>query len=529
MHILFSALVEELRRRVGVQGYHVGEVGYLSGVALFPRRFIPGQTTLDTDTLYICDYRDLRLQEPTLELPPLLCVVEPGVSVDEVFFLGRSIAVVHGKTQAEVLLLLSEMLYNYGCSSSTLTDLTHRFLCCQSVFDLMEAGYEALGNPLLLTDSNMRVIAFTDPHMISAPSYHTLVGQSHLPAGLPDSTSAGIAGGPVQVLDGVAAAGLPEGYCMALTVRGKAVGYLHLSAFNRPVVPKDAQILTLLGNLLSVELWHRPSQQDNTLTAEQEHLIREILDNSAGNLLQVQAAQARLDMKLNPHLYAIVVQLQNTQIVPHESFYNLAKLFAAQFPHAFGLFHRSSILLLIDTPEELVNPASVLTPLQPLLEQYKLVAGMSNAFPSLHQLRGFAFQARKAIQLGQRLHPEQTVFLFKDYSIYFMLELSLQHETLETFCSPELLRLSQNSLETGNDLLETLRVYLKCGRNKALTARELFVHVSTVKYRMTQIQEIMGLDLDDDDNALKLMLSFKLLEYQQVFQRSEPTEEFWKV
>ncbi len=104
----------------------------------------------------------------------------------------------------------------------------------------------------------------------------------------------------------------------------------------------------------------------------------------------------------------------------------------------------------------------------------------------------------------------------------------MKNESLEAFCSPDLIRLSEYSQQNENDLLETLRMYLKCGRNKALTAREMFVHVSTVKYRMTQIQDIIGLDLENDDNALKLMLSFKMLEYQELFQREEAVEQFWQ-
>jgi DNA-binding PucR family transcriptional regulator len=44
------------------------------------------------------------------------------------------------------------------------------------------------------------------------------------------------------------------------------------------------------------------------------------------------------------------------------------------------------------------------------------------------------------------------------------------------------------------DLLETLVTYLETGRSLELTARELFVHSNTVRYRLKRISEIIGWD-----------------------------------
>lgn len=74
------------------------------------------------------------------------------------------------------------------------------------------------------------------------------------------------------------------------------------------------------------------------------------------------------------------------------------------------------------------------------------------------------------------------------------------------------------------ELLDTLRAYLSCDRSKSGAAEQLSVHVNTVKYRIAQIQELTGLDLKDDETALQLMLSFKLMEYQEKFRPAGPAE-----
>ena len=81
-----------------------------------------------------------------------------------------------------------------------------------------------------------------------------------------------------------------------------------------------------------------------------------------------------------------------------------------------------------------------------------------------------------------------------------------------------------NIKQAKQEITNTLRAYLKCDRSKSAAADRLSVHVNTVKYRIAQIQELTGLDLKDDETALQLMLSFKLMEYQEKFKPTEPLE-----
>jgi hypothetical protein len=49
-------------------------------------------------------------------------------------------------------------------------------------------------------------------------------------------------------------------------------------------------------------------------------------------------------------------------------------------------------------------------------------------------------------------------------------------------------------IQNSPDLLETLVAYLESGRSLELTARELFVHSNTVRYRLKRIAELIGWD-----------------------------------
>lgn len=62
-------------------------------------------------------------------------------------------------------------------------------------------------------------------------------------------------------------------------------------------------------------------------------------------------------------------------------------------------------------------------------------------------------------------------------------------------------RVYQPLRRAGGSLLETASVYLQCGRGIEATARGLYVHANTVRYRLGRIIETIGYDLSDAREA----------------------------
>ena len=60
-------------------------------------------------------------------------------------------------------------------------------------------------------------------------------------------------------------------------------------------------------------------------------------------------------------------------------------------------------------------------------------------------------------------------------------------------------------------LASTLRAYLERSASLTLTARQLGVHVHTVRYRLTKIEELTGLSLSSTEDRLTLELAFRIL------------------
>ena len=72
------------------------------------------------------------------------------------------------------------------------------------------------------------------------------------------------------------------------------------------------------------------------------------------------------------------------------------------------------------------------------------------------------------------------------------------------------LPLRQASPARGNTLIETLTAYFQHGQSLEATARALFVHPNTVRYRLRQAADVTGLSATDAREALTLQLALVL-------------------
>ena len=71
-------------------------------------------------------------------------------------------------------------------------------------------------------------------------------------------------------------------------------------------------------------------------------------------------------------------------------------------------------------------------------------------------------------------------------------------------------RIYRPLLSNSAELLETLSTYLESGRSLESTARELFVHPNTVRYRLKRISEIIGWDATGAREAFVLQVAMVL-------------------
>ena len=526
MFLFFEGLVSELRREFNVRTFNIEPQMVITSIRLFPSDYDYSPQTLRSDTAYVIDYRTLRKYDPHVPLAPLICAIHPDSDLETIFFRERPAALVACRSTEELLAALSNRLYVYGGRSSTFADTSRELLSCDNAQELLAAGFRILGNPIIVTDQTQRIVLHTDPTFVSDPHYQEILDMRSLPTGHLDAGAYFWSGGDIHKNSMVVSEGLgelPSVICKELSVGSRTVGFLQVFQYIRDFREEDANAVDMLGNLLAVEFNRHPELRSPNRERQTELFIRAVLDNTLMAPEHIRRQQAAMGLDNDFYYHAAVAMVRSRdQIVP-TSYEDLGRTMAAELPNTISLVYHNSILLLIRSRKEDGFTKDSAAALIPFLEKYHLVLGVSNCFRDIRDIRKQAFLARKSIRFGMTFAPEQPVYWYRDHATFYMIEQCLKADDITTFCMPEVLRLHQYCKGTGNDeLLNTLRVYLKHGHSKSQTAAELYIHVNTVKYRITQIENILGLALDNTETSLRLMLSLRFLEYSEHFADYEP-------
>jgi DNA-binding PucR family transcriptional regulator len=73
-------------------------------------------------------------------------------------------------------------------------------------------------------------------------------------------------------------------------------------------------------------------------------------------------------------------------------------------------------------------------------------------------------------------------------------------------------RLAEYDRRRNGELLRTLRAYLRSGGHHPTAAADCHVHVSTLKYRLGRIAELLGRPVTDPQVQFELRLAFSTLD-----------------
>ena len=130
--------------------------------------------------------------------------------------------------------------------------------------------------------------------------------------------------------------------------------------------------------------------------------------------------------------------------------------------------------------------------------------GVGRVQPDPLKLQHSYSEALRSLQVGRRGGGQGVVSLFADLGLDRLL-LSCAATELEAFFIATLdPLLAYESAHPECGLIETLQAFLAANRNVAETARVLFVHYNTVKYRLERLEGLLGAFVNSPERCLRL-------------------------
>lgn len=134
--------------------------------------------------------------------------------------------------------------------------------------------------------------------------------------------------------------------------------------------------------------------------------------------------------------------------------------------------------------------------------QWRIAVG--RPYPGVHGVARSYEQAREAIHLAERLHPDDAMVQTRDLLIYRVLgrDRVALAELVQSVLTP-----LTNARGGAGPLVDTLEAYFESGGVTTATARRLHVSVRTVTYRLAKIATLTGYDPTAPAQRLTLQAS----------------------
>ncbi|MBP0453514.1 helix-turn-helix domain-containing protein [Kitasatospora sp. RG8] len=322
-------------------------------------------------------------------------------------------------------------------------------------------------------------------------------------------------------IDGRDDLGLLPRYVVPLRERGHLLGLLMVVVPEKELGEPETEAIDRAAGLMAAQMYGEHTADDTWRTDERD-LVRDLVDaNVATRTAARRRGVERGLLGEAEHVLVTLVQLgRGTEPVRQSE----AALWGAlegfrRTRSGRGLVaidqERATLIQLRDRPpgadEVVAQTARVLDELRTFLDPSAApVIGVGGRHPSVHGAWTSYEQALVAARAARRLPSLNGV---GDWDLLGELAVLLQlpEHVLNASLIPEPLR-TLSGTHGGDRLRDTLRCFLENAGSIPRTAEALRLHRTSLYYRLRQIQEITGFDLDDGAHRLTLHLGLRIEE-----------------
>lgn len=184
-----------------------------------------------------------------------------------------------------------------------------------------------------------------------------------------------------------------------------------------------------------------------------------------------------------------------------------------QISGAHVTYHKNGIVTIIPVKEHANIDYELMDILNNFTEKEPIRIGVSNPFSNIENFATHYEQSYVALELGQKLNPEELICPYLNYQVYDLFSDVKNPDVLGRFCHPSLAILRQYDHDNNTQLYETLCIFIDKRCSIKLTSESLYIHRNSLVYRLNRIIELCDIDFANVNTLFLLRLSFLIDRY----------------
>ncbi len=263
------------------------------------------------------------------------------------------------------------------------------------------------------------------------------------------------------------------------------VGYLHV-------------LLAMTG------LW---PEGDHTVLGQ---YIYHILDGSVQNMRGVSKQLDSRGWQNNDYYACFILKVGGIDVLDYTE-QAISRHLGSLIPSAEIVNYNKQIVAVANLGSTYQDPSEIAHMYTEYMRDMGMKSGISNAVQGFWNIRFLYQQAEIALRIGQSLWNQFWLYRFSSVAPYYVMEQCTQALPLPAICAPEILEILKHDEANSTEYFRTLKEYLDCNMNLAESSRHLFIHRTTLLYRLEKLQKNFKIDLSFPLQRVYYHLSIQLI------------------
>ena len=297
----------------------------------------------------------------------------------------------------------------------------------------------------------------------------------------------------------------------AVRVKGVVTAHIAVLVGERPLSEQEIAFLNRLKDVFSLEL-QRTASANLGNRSVRSLILSELLEQRCTTMDRVYSRLEAAGYELASSLRLIVIR-RRTEVREDFPWQTVEEQIAPVFRQSLHAEYHGHLILLMNQDSDMTQYQ--LEQLRQFMEHSELRAGVSYRFSDLSQLYRVYVETRDLLYLKDRLGVQEAVSRYEDAIVELAvagLEGKLDPHSI---AGDSVAKLTAYDQKYGQESLPTLKAYVECSFDLKRTAEKLHVHVNTMRYRVSRLREIMGIDLTDSRIIFELVLALGMLDLEQ--------------